>query len=110
MKWATLHSHIPEIIAHSPEKERLAVERACVQIEARAKAHSAVRTGLMRSEWHHEMISDSEGRVYNLVRYTVYQEYGTRYMAPHPMLHPAITETTPEFAENVAGIFDWQWP
>lgn len=100
-------SALPEIIARAPGRARVAVERACVLIVGRAKMHSRVRTGLMRSEWQFEMLSDEEGRVFDIVRYTVYNEYGTRYMAAQPMLRPAIAETTPEFEGLVADIFEF---
>lgn len=107
MNSVTLYSRLPEIIATSEERGDLAVEAACASITRRAKMHSAVDTGLMRASWEFEMLGDQEGRVFNVVRYAVYNEYGTRYMSPQPMLHPAIAETRDEFAAEIAAIFTW---
>lgn len=106
MRYVTLDSKIPELIEQAPIRARLAVEGACALIVGRAKGHSRVDSGLMRSEWQFDMDEvGAEGTVFNLVRYAVYNEYGTRHMAAHPMLRPAIQETTPEFEAAVAEIY-----
>lgn len=99
-------THLPRLIDESPVKARLAVERTCVLVVKRSMGHSRVRTGVMRSEWKFDMHElDPEGTVFNLIRYAVYNEYGTRYMAAHPMLRPAIAETRAEFEALVAEIY-----
>lgn len=101
-----LESHIPELIAESQAKARFAVERTCALVTGRAMAHSRVRFGIMRDGWEFDVLEfEAEGYVFNLVRYTIYNEYGTRYMSAHPMLRPAIAETIPEFEGFVAEIY-----
>jgi len=103
--WAKLDSKLPEIIEKSTVKARFAVESTATAVVRRCKAHSRVRTGLMRAEWEYDIITFTEAIVFNLVRYTVYNEYGTRYMSAKPMIRPAILETRDEFAELVAEIY-----
>ena len=105
MEFVTLTNYIPQLIEESPVKSRYAVEKTATLVVTRCKMHSRVRTGLMRSEWQFDVITFTEARVFNLVRYAVYNEYGTRYMSAHPMLRPALAETRDEFAHFVAEIY-----
>lgn len=99
-------TQIPRLVDESPTKARFAVEQACVLVVTRSMGHSRVRSGLMRSEWKYDMHeTEIEGTVFNLIRYAVYNEYGTRHMAAQPMLRPAIAETRPEFEALVAEIY-----
>ena len=106
MTEVVLITQIPRLIDESPVKARLAVEETCVLVVGRAIGHSRVDTGLMRSEWKFDMHESApEGTVFNLIRYAVYNEYGTRYMAPQPMLRPAIAESRVEFELLVREIY-----
>lgn len=96
-----LKSRIPEIISGAEANAAMAVKRTCERIETRAKGHSRVDTGNMRTGWQHEMTGLMEGIVFNLVEYTVYNEFGTIMMAAAPMLTPAIEESKDEFAQEV---------
>jgi hypothetical protein len=101
-----LITQLPRLIDESPVKARLAVEKTCAVVVQKAMGHSRVDTGLMRSEWKFDMDdTKAEGTVFNLVRYAVYNEYGTRYMSAHPMLRPAIAEARDEFEAFVAEIY-----
>lgn len=106
MSEVVLITHIPRLIDESPVKARLAVEKTCVLVVTRAMGHSRVRTGVMRSEWKFDMHEvEAEGTVFNLIRYAVYNEYGTRHMAAHPMLRPALAESRAEFEAYAAEIY-----
>jgi hypothetical protein len=99
-------TQLPRLIDESPVKARLTVEKTCVLVVNRSMGHSRVRTGVMRSEWEFDMDeTEPEGIVFNLIRYAVYNEYGTRYMSAHPMLRPAIAETRAEFEALAAEIY-----
>jgi HK97 gp10 family phage protein len=65
------------------------LERLGVAIEADAKAAAPVLTGHLRDSIEHEVDGDTL-RVGSNVEYAVYQEEGTRHMAPQPYLRPAL--------------------
>ena len=97
----TLKSRIPQIIARSETVSSLAVSQAIANIEFRCKARSRRDTGTMKGGWQGEMTGYYEGIVYNLVYYTIYNEYGTYKMSAQPMLGPAIAETFQEFRNTL---------
>lgn len=101
-----LKSRFPAIISASESNAALAVKRTCERIETRAKGRSRVDTGNMRAGWQHEMTGLMEGIVFNLVEYTVYNEFGTIMMSAAPMLTPAIEESKDEFAQEVIEGYD----
>ncbi len=101
----TLVSSIPKIIAYSTAKVSLAVRMAERRITLRSKAKSRVRTGNMRGGWQSQEMGAFEGIVFNLVDYTVYNEFGTVYMSAQPMLRPAIEETRSEFELDVRSAY-----
>lgn len=96
-----LESRLPKIILLSQSAVTLAVRKAEAAIERRAKEKSRVDTGAMRGGWEHRPAGISEGIVFNLVSYTIYNEYGTVNMSAQPMLRPAVEETRPEFEANI---------
>lgn len=100
-----LSSRIPVITAEAQRRASRAVRRAEASIERRAKERSRVDTGNMRGGWQHEMMGSTEGRVFNLVSYAIFHEYGTVNVSAQPMLRPAIEETRPEFEADMRGAF-----
>lgn len=96
-----LTSRIPTIVFMSEKKVRAAVRRAEANIERRAKGKSRVDTGNMRGAWQHKAMGPMEGIVFNLVHYTVFNEYGTVNMSAQPMLRPAVEETRQEFESDI---------
>lgn len=99
-------TEIPRLVDESPAKGRVVVETVCALVTTRSMGHSRVDTGLMRSEWKFDVHeTELEGIVFNLIRYAVYNEYGTRYMSAHPMLRPAITESRAEFELLMSDIY-----
>lgn len=66
---------------------------------------SRVATGNMRAGWQGMMVSANEGVVFNLVSYTIFNEYGTVYMSAQPMLRPAVEETRSDFEADMAGSY-----
>jgi HK97 gp10 family phage protein len=100
-----LESRLPQIILYSPVKVTAAVRRAESAIEREAMARSRVATGNMRSGWQSHAMGPAEGMVFNLVEYTIYNEYGTVYMSAQPMLRPAVEQARPAFEAELAGAF-----
>lgn len=100
----SLWSRIPLIIKGSYGKAVRAVNTAEAALVRGAQVRSRVRTGNMRGGWqsHNEGL---EGIVFNLVDYTIHNEYGTIHMSAQPMLRPAIEEVEPEFKAEVGRIY-----
>lgn len=101
-----LDSRIPGIIAAAEAGVSVAVKRCCERIETGAKARSRVDTGAMRAGWQHQMTGEKEGIVFNLVEYTVYNEFGTIFMSAQPMLQPAIEEAKEPFVKDLAAAYE----
>lgn len=97
----TLVSRFPQIILYSEAKIRSAVRKAEAAIIRRAQERSRVDTGYMRGGWQNRIVSSMEGIVFNLVEYTIYNEFGTVNMAAQPMLRPAVEETREEFESDI---------
>lgn len=71
--------------ASIPNRTNKALGRAGKLGEAVARARARVRTGRMRGRIEYSARTDSlEGRV----PYTVFHEFGTRYVRAQPMLRP----------------------
>lgn len=100
-----LKSRIPAIIAYSSAKASRAVRKAEADIVRRSMARSRYDTGNMRGGWQSREVGEFEGVVFNLVSYTIYNEYGTVNMSAQPMLRPAVEDTRPEFEANVRGAY-----
>lgn len=96
-----LASRIPEIIFYSEQKIRSAVRKAEANIIRYAQEHSRVDTGNMRGGWQSRVIGVMEGIVFNLVEYTIFNEYGTSNMSAQPMLRPAVEEARDEFEMDI---------
>lgn len=93
----TIESHLGEIAAQAEERATQIVAKTVADIEAGSKTRSRVRTGRMKNGWEGVMDGPFEGEVRNPVEYTIYNEFGTRHMAPQPMLGPSIDSAAPGF-------------
>jgi hypothetical protein len=103
---AKLESRFPAIIAGAEANASVAVDRTCERIDERAREHSRVASGMMRDGWQHQMVGQFEGIVFNLVEWTVYNEYGTINMPAQPMMQPAIEESRDEFVDELAAGYE----
>lgn len=92
---------IPEIIVAANSETAAALDKAAADLVSGAQMRSRVDTGTMRRGWTTEKVSNFARVVYNPVYYTIFNEYGTIFMAAQPMIRPALEEVTPEFIDNV---------
>lgn len=92
-----LTSRIPEIILFSAARASAAIRQAEISIERGSKGRSRVMTGNMRGGWQHQIMGPYEGMVFNLVDYTIYNEFGTVNMSAQPMLRPSVEDERPRF-------------
>jgi len=65
------------------------------QIVVRARAYAPVRTGALRASIYETVTHDLVLRVGAYVYYALFQEYGTRYIAPRYFMTRAIQENLP---------------
>jgi len=65
------------------------------QIVVRARAYAPVRTGALRASIYETITHDLVLRVGAYVYYAIFQEYGTRYIAPRYFMTRAIQENLP---------------
>ena len=96
-----------------------AITALCVLIASQAKLFSPVDSGILRASimWKAngqsggktggkdltEQAGKLEGIVGTATEYGIYQEFGTRYMAPNPFLRPAVAKyTTGQTDETIA--------
>ena len=78
------------------------VKRATLDIEARAKARTPVRTGTLRRSIASVFENGGlTGRVGPSVLYGKFVEFGTRRMGARPFMRPAAEAVLPRFAERV---------
>ncbi len=65
------------------------IDKVSFDVQSDAQDRAPVRTGFLKSTIHVEV-----GRLLNKVavgaEYAIYQEFGTRFMAAHPFLVPAL--------------------
>lgn len=100
-----LKSRLDQIALYAAMKVRVAVRRAEAAIVRRAMARSRVDTGNMRGGWQSRAEGDFDGSVFNLVAYTIHNEFGTTKMSAQPMLRPAVEDTRPEFEREVRAAY-----
>lgn len=102
---AQVISNIPGLIANSQAGVSVANAKAAAEIEREAKRRSRYETGNMRGGWQTDILGPYERMVYNLVEYTVYNEFGTIYMSAQPMLGPAIELAEQTYPGEIAAVY-----
>lgn len=105
---AKLFDKFPVIIPESQRKVIAATAKAANNIQNRAAGYSRYDTGNMRAGWQQEQVDEAgyARRVFNNVYYTIFNEFGTVYMSPQPMLGPAVEETRDEYIEDLKDAYD----
>lgn len=102
---AQLVSQIPAVIERATAGVASTNAKAAAEIEREAKRRSRYKTGNMRGGWQTDILGPYERMVYNLVSYTVYNEYGTIYMSAQPMLGPAIELVAQTYPGEIQAIY-----
>lgn len=101
-----LKSRFPQIIARSTARVELAVRKAEAWIQAGAQKRSRTDTGTMRAGWQSKPLGAFEGMVFNMVTYTIYNEYGTYKMSAQPMLRPSVEAVRMDFYAEVRSAWE----
>lgn len=92
----TVRAHGRKTSAEVLAKTSLAIRKAAHDIEAQAKVRAPVDTGNLKNSIQASG-SDVEWRVDSPAEYSLYQEMGTRRMAAHPFMIPAVEIVRPVF-------------
>lgn len=92
-------NRLPELIRRIESGAGDVVAKAALDIEADAKQFAPVDTGALRNSIKAEQLAALSWIVAVGVEYGVYQEFGTRHMAPQPYLVPAFNITAPVLTE-----------
>lgn len=102
------HSNFDAILARAVERTELVVAKTAADIAAGGKARTPPRvdTGAMLNAWDAQPTGDLEWEARNGVEYAIYNEYGTRHMAPHPMAIPAAEEAREPFERAMSRVFE----
>lgn len=80
----------PKATAEVLAKADLVIGKAAHDVEARAKAVAPVRTGLLRNSITTKHDKPLVWEIESPVFYSVYQEFGTRYIHPRPYMSPSL--------------------
>ena len=95
--FARLAARIPIVAGQDAAESAAAVENAW-------KSGVRVRTGRYRNSIHTEHTGAGEYTVLTDVPYAIYQENGTRYMAAHPAMIPAVEREQQRFVSRLAHL------
>jgi len=110
-----LETRIPEIIEAAPGKIERAIDDTMDEVIAGATARS--RYDEKNDEPEHLHMKDAwrsrkriklslfEGVVFNLKEYAIYNEFGTRWMSPQPMVRPAMIEAREPYQERMLEVW-----
>lgn len=99
-------NHFPTIARDVREKLSQHIRRTALNMETETKSRTPVRTGLLRSSWTTEMVSELTAIMGTNVNYAVFVEYGTRKMAARPMLTPAVEAVRADFETGITDILN----
>ncbi len=92
------------VIDQVKQKASLAVQRAAVNLEKRAKEIVPVKTGRLKKSIQHTVTGDLTAQVDVGEGYAGHVEFGTTRQAAQPYLVPAAEETRVEFIEELTQI------
>jgi HK97 gp10 family phage protein len=96
-------NRLPAISAAIRPTVVVEVQKATLDVEARAKAKVAVKTGTLRRSIHSVFSNGGlTGIVGPSVLYGKFIEFGTRHMGARPYMRPAAEAVLPKFAGAVA--------
>lgn len=100
-----ISSRLGEIAAAAVPKAGAVVQKTAHEVEAGAKARARVDTGNMKGAISAQSTGLLSARVSAGADYTIYNEYGTRYMSAQPMFVPAAHEAEAPFIAAMRQVF-----
>lgn len=98
-------NHFDQIAAALSGVLSQVVQKTALDIQAGAQQRAPVDTGFLKNSIHTEPgESDLEAQIVVGADYGIYQEFGTRFMPPHPYLIPAVEAARPGFEAALSAI------
>lgn len=94
-----------KIGAELAPKVSATVITTALEVEAQAKQMAPVKTGNLRRSIGTQPVDAFHALVGTDVEYAPFQEYGTRHMAAHPYLTPAIEGARIRFVARLKKVF-----
>lgn len=73
------------------------VEKTAFDVQAGAQSLARVDTGFMRASIVAEKVTDLHWTVTGYADYTIYNEFGTRFMSAQPMFRPTVERVMPSY-------------
>lgn len=95
---------LPTIAQRMPQAAHDVTARSLLRVQDGCRRRSRVDTGEMRDGWAVAFTGPTEGEVFNPVKHTVMNEYGTVHMTAQPMLAPSIDEERPKYVAELAHV------
>lgn len=80
------------------------IANTALRVERRAKEFAPYDTGYLEQNIMAEPDGDLSYTVTSKAEYSVYQEWGTRNMAPHPFMMPAMQQERPFFFQKLQNL------
>lgn len=93
---------LPTLARRVPERTHEVVAASLERVAEGCRRRSRVDEGEMRDGWAVAFEGPTDGRVFNDVPHTIFNEYGTVHMSAQPMLAPSIDEERPRFVAELA--------
>ncbi len=75
------------------------------RVAEQASRNAPVRTGYLQSTIY-AMVQEWVAEIGAKAAYSYFVEFGTRYMAAHPFLYPAVQQFLPELETNIIGAIE----
>lgn len=100
----TSKNDLPRIASQIDRALSQLLRKHAFGIEAKAKAHAPVDTGLLRNSIQTNIEGPLKASVGTNVEYAAYQEFGTRHQKGTPFLTPAADEQKKEFESDVRNL------
>lgn len=94
-----------KIASELPVKAAAVVHETALEVSARTKASTPVRTGKLQRGWYVRHEGAFRSRIANQTRYWPFVEFGTHKMPAHPMVTPAVEGLRASFIARLRGIF-----
>ena len=99
------YNHFPSIVKNIRSESPKNVQNFCERVVEEAKLLCPVRTGFLRDSIVATQQDDNHWDAEVGAPYGAWQEYGTRFFAPHPYMVPAVQHIAAEFGLAYKKIF-----
>lgn len=82
------------------------IQNTALRVEKRAKASAPEDTGYLKQHITAEKTGELTADVTSLAEYSIYNEFGTRKMAAHPYMRPAMNQEQPFIYQKLNNLLE----